>query len=456
MLNRKYSAKMMGGILAAALTMSAVSTGFAYADTKLSVSETEVETEKEEETEEKEEETEKREYTQLETTDTSEAAVMAIDVSNIVEEVMPSIVTISEKTVAEIESYFGGTQQVEVEGAASGFIIAQNDDELLIATNNHVVEDATDVTICFSVDVEDQDELLVPAKVKGADPGTDVAVVAVQLSDIPDEVLKELKIAVLGNSDNIKVGQTAITIGNTLGWGLTVTSGIVAAVNVELELDGHKWTEFETDGAANQGQSGGPVLNKNGEVIGIFNAGATEGDNVGYAVPISSAIPVLQELINRKTRDALDEYGYMGVTVAAVSDEASSMYDIPQGAYVYSVEKGSAADKAGLEKGDVITRFDGVTISTRDSLLKQITYYEAGETVELTIQRPEGNKYKEETVEITLDEPSEEVKKAREQQRQSASNSTVIGSDDDGSSFPWGQIFGDGSDQTGEQDEDDF
>lgn len=501
MYNRKYkggkiSAKVLAAVLTAAMAVSASPVTYA-GETAAKETETEASTETEavisdNTTADKDAADEKEDsgktYPQLETTGAGDAKVTAIDVSGIVEECMPSIVTISEKSVEEVEDYFGGVHNVEEEGAASGFIIAQNKDELLIATNNHVVKNATDVTVAFSVDAENDDDKVVPAKVKGTDPATDLAVVAVQMDDIKEDVLKQLKIAVLGNSDNLKVGQTAITIGNTLGEGLTVTSGIVAALNCTVKTDEGTWTEFQTDGAANEGQSGGAVLNAQGEVIGIFNAGYLEADNIGYAVPISTAIPVLQDLINRKTRDALDDYGYLGIMVAPVTDDASSIYNIPKGAYVASVEEDSAAGKAGIQKGDVITKFDGLTIDTRDTLLKQIQYYAPGEKVEITYKRAEGgNEYKEHTCEVTLDEATDEVKKARQEQKSAAGSQDEeddqdnpddrdhSDDSDDGSVgqltpptdgngnivIPWGDIFGGqggsgsfGGSQGGSSDED--
>lgn len=455
MFRKKISAKVLAAVLSASMTLTAAPAVFADDATdkaqETESAETESELVLEEETDEADEDDNKT-YPQLETTAGKDAAVTAIDVSGIVEECMPSIVTISEKSVQEVEDYFGDVHNVEEEGAASGFIIAQNNDELLIATNNHVVKDATDVTVAFPVDTENEDDKVVPAKVKGTDPGTDLAVVAVKLEDIKEDVLKQLKIAVLGSSDDLKVGQTAITIGNTLGEGLTVTSGIVAALNCTVETSEGTWTEFQTDGAANEGQSGGAVLNAKGEVIGIFNAGYLEADNIGYAVPISTAIPVLSELINRKTRDALDDYGYLGVMVAPVTDDASELYSIPKGAYVASVEEDSAAEKAGIKKGDVITKFDGLTIDSRDTLLKQIQYYAAGEKVEVTYERPEsGNEYKEYTTEVTLAEATDEVKEARKAQN----GTTDQDSSDDADSDQDPDKDSDGSDDHSGSDQDD-
>lgn len=452
----RLSKSVSAAILAGAMVFGTFGMGAVMAETaSLSVNEESTEARTEAQTDEAETE-EKKTYAQLETTKTDDEGIQTIDVSKIVENCMPSIVTVTEKSVKEVMDYFGQKQQYEVEGAASGFIIAQNADELLIATNNHVVEDSTEVTICFSVDTEDPDDVIVPAVVKGTDYKTDLAVVAVSLSDIPEDVLSQLKIAVLGSSDKLKVGEAAITIGNSLGYGLRVTSGIVSALNVDVEIDGNTWTEFETDGAANQGQSGGPVLNSKGEVIGVFNAMATDGDNMGYAIPISTAIPVLQELINRQTREKVDNHGYMGITVVPVSDEASQMYNIPQGAFVYEVTEGSPADKAGLKKGDIITGFDGITIGSQEALLKQIQYYEVGEKVEVTYQRPNGGEYEENTTEMTLTDAPEDVKEQQEKEN-SDGNSDSDGQSDEnsGSDENGGNGSGDSDENSdGQNDED--
>ena len=405
----RIAAGITGAILTGALVIGQAAPATFADDKETTLSVTETETEAAPETEAPEEE--KKDYAQLETTNASDTAITAIDVSGIVEAVMPSIVTVTEKSVQEVETFFGESQAVEMEGAASGFIIAQNDKELLIATNNHVVESSTEVTVAFSADVEDPDDAIAPAKVKGTDSKTDLAVIAVNLDDINEDVLSQLKIAVLGSSDNLKVGQTAITIGNSLGEGISVMAGIVSALNVEVTVeDGSTFTEFQTDGAANQGQSGGAVVNSKGEVIGIFNAGYLEGDNMGYAIPISTAIPVLEDLINRETRDVVEDHGYMGVTVVGVSAEASEYYNIPEGAYVYEVTKDSAGDKAGLQKGDIIVGFDGITIDSQEALLRQINYYAPGETVEVTVMRGSGSGYEEQKVEVTLESAPEGMK----------------------------------------------
>ena len=363
--------------------------------------ETESETETETETE-----PETVDYDELETTGTADGEIKALDVSDIVKNVMPSIVSISIKSVQEVESYFYGTQQYEEEGAGSGVIIAQNGSELLIATNNHVVEDTDEITVCFSADDDDPDDLIVPAVVKGTDASTDLAVVAVKLSDIKEDVYNQLKIATLGSSDDLNVGESAIVIGNALGIGQTVTTGIISALNRDVTTDAGTFTEFQTDAAVNLGCSGGAVLNGRGEVIGIVDAKATSdyAESMGYGIPIDTAKPVLQKLINRQTRTTVEKHGYLGVTVVPVSDEAKQMYNMPAGAFVYSVEKDSAADEAGIQQGDIITEFDGISIDSAQTLVDTISLYKVGETVDVVVESNANGSYESRTVKVTLQE----------------------------------------------------
>ena len=378
-MKNKIVTSLTGVVLAGALIIGQITPGV-FADegtTSLAISETEAsDAEEAEEAEEEAEVTEAKTHTKLETVTTDDVLVTAVDVSGVVDAVMPSIVKVTETGVQQMMDWFGQSSEYEVQGAASGFIIAQNDDELLIATNNHVVKDSTDVTVEFSVDAEDEEDLFVPAKVKGTDPRTDLAVIAVDLDDINEDVMKQLKIAVLGSSDNLKVGQAAITIGNTLGEGISVTSGIISALDVEITVeDGSTFTEFQTDGAANQGQSGGMIVNSKGEVIGIFN-------------------------------------------VTGVSAEAHDLYNIPEGAYVYEVSKDSAGDKAGLEKGDIVVEFDGVPIDSQETLLRRVSYYAPGETLEIKVMRQGTNGYEEQTFEVTLDDAPKDLKASRKQKKQ--------------------------------------
>ena len=380
-----------------------------------------VETEAAEETEKAEEKKENVSYETLETTSTGNEGIVAMDVSGIVENCMPSIVSITNKSVQEVESYFYGSQEIESESAGSGIIIAQNDTELMIATNKHVVEDATKMTVCFTVDAEDPEDLVVEAVTKGTDGSYDLAVIAVELADIPADVLSQLKIATLGSSDNLKVGETAIAIGNALGVGQTVTCGIISALEREITTDAGTFTELQTDAAINFGCSGGALLNKRGEVIGINSAKATAdyAESMGYAIPIDTAIPVLTELINRETRTAVDNHGYMGITVVPVSDEAKEMYNMPAGAFVYEVTEGSAGEAAGLKKGDIITKFDGIAIDSSDTLVETLSFYEAGETVTVEIQVAENGSYNSKELQVTLQEGTPSADEEEEEELQS-------------------------------------
>lgn len=436
MFNKRMK-KFAAAALAAALLMSAGAYGVSDQGSAQAAQESEdntvklniagaqeeaaADTEEEAETEtETEEQTEaKKEYETIETTRTEDKALMALDVSGVVENTMPSIVAITGTTVQEVQSYFYGTQQFKGEGAGSGIIIAQNEDELLIATNNHVVADTTDLTVCFTVSAEDSEDLLVPAVVKGTSSKYDLAVIAVKLSDIKDDVYKQIKIATLGKSSDLKVGEASIVIGNALGTGQTVTTGIISALEREIQTEAGTFTEIQTDAAINLGCSGGAILNAKGEVIGITDAKATEqyAESMGYGIPIDTAVPVLQDLINRQTRTEVDNHGFLGVTVVPVSEEAKNMYNMPAGAFVYEVPEGSGADEAGIRKGDIITKFDGIDISSSTELVDTIRMYEAGETVKVEIQRQDGGAYTTQEVEVELQEGSEE---ALENENQSA------------------------------------
>ena len=319
---------------------------------------------------------------------------------------MPSIVAITGKSVEDIETYYYGTQEYEAESAASGIIIAQNDDELLIATNSHVVADTSDLNVCFSAEADDTDDLVAPAKIKGMDKDNELAVIAVQLSDIPEAVRSQLRIAKIGDSDALKVGQAAIAIGNALGYGQSVTSGIISALNREITIDNFSKPVIMTDAAINFGNSGGALLNANGEVIGINVAkeAGQSSESMGYSIPINTAVPILKELVNRETRDKLSnsERGYTGATVVDVSDDAKDLYDMPQGAFVYEVSEGSAAEQAGIHKGDIITKFEGISVTDKEDLIDQMSYYKVGETVTLEVQSATNGSYEAREVEVTL------------------------------------------------------
>ena len=303
-------------------------------------------------------------------------------------------------------------QEQEVEGSGSGIIVGKNDDELLIATNYHVVEGADTLSVAFT------DGNAVEASVKGFDEERDLAVVSVSLDDVEDDTMDAISIANIGSSDDLKVGEQVVAIGNALGYGQSVTTGIVSAKNRRMDSDNNTVTDgsddssdgvnlIQTDAAINPGNSGGALLNMEGEVVGINSAklASTEVEGMGYAIAISDVTDILQNLMNETSRDKLDdsEHGVLGIEGSSVSSEAVQMYGIPAGVFVKKVTEGGAADKAGLKANSVITEFNGKTVSSIDQLIEYLSYYEPDEEVELTVQVPHGTS-KEETVKVTLDE----------------------------------------------------
>lgn len=337
---------------------------------------------------------------------------------------MPSVVAITTVSVQEIPSFFGySSHQYKSASTGSGIIVGDNDDELLIATNNHVVDGATTLSVCFigddvanaeteTVNAGDNGDLnvedAVSAKIKGTDADNDLAVVAVKKSDIPEDTLNQIKIAQIGSSDDLAVGQQVVAIGNALGYGQSVTSGWISALNRTISTDdGTNSTGLiQTDAAINPGNSGGALLNMKGELIGINSAkyadSAVEG--MGYAIPISKAKPILEELMNRETREKVDssKKGYLGVSLANLTTEAIEMYNMPTGAFVRSVEDDSPAQEAGICKGDIIVKFDGQKVSDGDDLLDKLQYYKSGEKIEAVIARATNGEYEENTIGLTL------------------------------------------------------
>lgn len=328
-------------------------------------------------------------------------------VSEVASICMPSVVSITNASVKTVQDFFGGVQQYPIESTGSGIIVGQNEKELLIATNNHVVEGADTITVAFN------DDAVYEAQIKGNAADSDLAVIAVKLEDMSEETLGSIKVVTLGDSDSLQIGEQVVAIGNALGYGQSVTSGWVSAVNREMvDSDGNSTDKLiQTDAAINPGNSGGALLNMRGELIGINSAkaAATEVEGMGYAIPIATAQPILDELMNRETRYKADEdkAAYIGVTCMSVESEASKMYGIPTGAFVDSVEEGGPAEAAGIKKGDIIVKFDGITITGSTELVSKLEYYEAGETVDVVISRAENGEYKEQTVSVTLGKRSE-------------------------------------------------
>lgn len=371
---------------------------------------------------------EKEDKKDSDTKETETVAKGGLDVSDIAAEAMPSVVSITTKSVQEVQNYFGmygfygyapQQQEQEVEGSGSGIIVGKNDNELLISTNYHVVEDADTLSVAFV------DGNAVKASVKGFDEEKDLAVVSVDLDDIDKDTMDAISIAQIGSSDDLKVGEQVVAIGNALGYGQSVTTGIVSAKNRRMnsnstvtdgsDEDNEEGTNLiQTDAAINPGNSGGALLNMNGEVVGINSAklASTEVEGMGYAIAISDVTDIIENLMNETPREKLDDadHGVLDIKGASVSSEAVQMYGIPAGVFVSEVTEDGAADKAGLKENNIITKFAGKKVSSIDQLIGYLSYYKPGEEVELTIEVQTDSGYKEKTVQVTLDKNTEKEK----------------------------------------------
>ncbi len=385
-----------------------------------------------------------------------------VDVSGVVEDAMPSVVAITSTTFVESSSndiydfYFGngygnngGKQKQEQQAAGSGFIVDQNNNELLIVTNNHVVEDADKLAVQF---YGQKNKETVSGTIKGTNEKEDVAVISVKMSDIPSKIKSGIKKATLGDSKQIKVGNGAVAIGNALGFGQSVTSGVISAVDRVVDIDGKKMTLIQTDAPINGGNSGGALLNQKGEVIGInvakYSSSGSSGtvEGMGFAIPISSVKSEIAKLEKEKsrTKQSEDNKGYLGIEPQTVDEQVAETYSMPKGVYVRKVFKGEAAEKAGIKAGDVITELDGRTIESTDDLTSALDYYKAGETVKVKVATRDSG-YKSETVKVTLGKrDKEDTNNYSNQDNNDNSgnnyNSDDYGdsdSDDDFFSFPW-------------------
>lgn len=350
-------------------------------------------------------------------------------VASVAQASMPSVVAITTVSVQEIPSFFGyGSRQYKSAATGSGIIVGDNDEELLIATNNHVVDGASTLSVCFigndvmnaETETENADDTgdlnledAVSARIKGTDSDNDLAVIAVKKADIPEDTLSEIKIAQIGSSEDLVVGQQVVAIGNALGYGQSVTSGWISALNRTISTEDGTSSSglIQTDAAINPGNSGGALLNMKGELIGINSAKYADStvEGMGYAIPISRAKPILEELMNRQTREKVssEEKGYLGVVLSNLTTEAIQMYDMPEGAFVRGVEEKSPAEKGGICKGDIIVKFDGQSVTSGDDLLAKLQYYKSGEKIEAVVARAIDGEYQESTVEITLGSRSE-------------------------------------------------
>lgn len=376
--------------------------------------------------------TAKKSDKETENSDSKEKVTGSLDVSDIAAEAMPSVVSITTKSTQEVQELygmFGGysyvPQEREVEGSGSGIIIGQNDEELLIATNYHVIEDADNVTVSF-IDGE-----VYEAKVKGFDEGRDLAVVSVAVDDISDDTMDQIKVATIGDSDNLVVGEQVVAIGNALGYGQSVTTGIVSAKNrrlndgiqsVEDNKDNDGVNLIQTDAAINPGNSGGALLNMNGEVVGINSAklASTEVEGMGYSIAITDVSDILENLMNETPRDKIEDgnHGVLEIKGRTVSEEGIQIYGMPKGVFVAEVTEDGAADEAGIKKNYIITEFNGKMVSTIEQLISMLEYYEPGEEVELTVEIPDSEGYKEKTVTVTLSENPDAEKEQKEDQKQ--------------------------------------
>lgn len=331
-------------------------------------------------------------------------------VKQVAKAVLPSVVSITSTAIVEsnYNPFFGGGRY-QMTGAGSGIIVGKSDTELLIVTNNHVVEDTTSLTVEF-VD----GSVIDSAYVKGTNSSKDVAIVAIKLDDLDDGTIDAIKLAVMGDSDNLQVGDGVVAIGNALGYGQSVTSGVISALNRTITLDYGDLTVIQTDASINGGNSGGALVNRQGEVIGINVAKASQSgtssasvEGMGYAIPISQVKDIINDLMNKETKTpvAEDDRGYVGITKGTyveVDESTSQMYNIPEGIYLREINEGTPLDKAGMAKGDVITAVNGENVTTFAELQEQISYYAKGETITLTVQVMSDRSYKEREIEVTL------------------------------------------------------
>ena len=332
---------------------------------------------------------------------TEEGAAGSSSVAAIADAAMPSLVAITNQSVQEMMNWFGQSQAYESQSSGSGIIIGQTDTELLIVTNNHVVDGAQTLSVGFI------DETAAKAQVKGTDAEHDIAVISVNLSDLSADTLSQIKVIQVGSSADLQVGEQVVAIGNALGYGQSVTTGIVSALNRPVTIDGVTNTLIQTDAAINPGNSGGALLNMSGQLVGINSAkySDTTVEGMGYAIPVDDVTDIIESLMNRtaRTQKAPEgRQGFLGITGQDVTSEISEAYGMPKGVYITSVEEGSAAEKAGLQKGDIITKFDGTSVSSLSGLQELISYYSSGETVEITYSAVSDGQYTEQTAEVTL------------------------------------------------------
>lgn len=351
------------------------------------------------------------------------AKTVVTDVTAVVEAVMPACVSITNNFVEEVQDFWGQTYSQNETASGSGIIIGENDTELLIVTNNHVVDGSEELYVQFI------DGSSAEAQVKGTDSAVDLAVIAVKLSGIEPDTKAAICVAQMGDSDNLQIGEPAIAIGNALGYGQSVTTGVISALNRSLEVSetGTSNALIQTDAAINPGNSGGALLNIRGEVVGINSnkIGGAAVEGMGYAIPISTAKPIISELMLRETKDKVneEERGYLGISCINVTSDLSANFNMPEGIFVAEVYEGTGAEMAGLVRGDIITEFDGITVKNQNELTARMEYYKVGETVEITIMQGSPNGYQPKKVTVTLSSYDELEEASRKKQLEEQKNS---------------------------------
>lgn len=377
------------------------------------------------------------------TTISNAGVVYNTDVSDVVDETMPSIVAITSTVTQSYNDWFGQNYEQEVEGSGSGFIVGKNDKELLIVTNNHVVDGAKAIAVKFI------DDEIYQAEIKGKDSTADLAVIAVKLKDISDDTMGKIKIATLGNSDDIKVGQMAIAIGNALGYGQSTTVGYISAKEREVTIENNTMTLLQTDAAINPGNSGGALLNIAGEVIGINSVKYADSsvEGMGFAIPITRAMPIINDLMNRE-KIAEGEAGFLGIAGSTVASDMISGYGWPEGVYIDSVLEGGPAEESGILPRDIVTKINDTNVTTMEAMQERISSYRAGTKVNVTIQRLENGQFVEKTFEVKLKKKTQVIKEDTTTSNNSESKGSTSPDDsqDNQQTDPFSEFFGeDGS-----------
>lgn len=355
-------------------------------------------------------------------------------VSTVAENVLPSIVAIDITATQKIQDYFGRTYEQEASGSGSGIIVAQDDKNLYVATNNHVVSGADSVSVKFN------DDSVVSATVKGVDSDTDLAVVEIKLSSIEADTLKKIKVAALGNSDDVKVGANAIAVGNALGYGTSVTVGYISAKDREVSIEDVTMKLLQTDAAINPGNSGGALVDSKGAVIGINSSkyADTSVEGMGFAIPINTAVPIINDIIKAQ-KVSEDEAAYLGIKGVDVEEEYAKYYNMPNGIFVSKVTGGSPAEKAGIQSGDIIVKFNGKDVSTMDGMSEKMSMCRAGDKVEIVVKRANNGSYDEKTLTVTLGKKSDAADSQSDDSKSNSDKSQDSGSGSKGYGYnPFG------------------